>query len=177
MDMVYDLKERSYAVYVVLRMVENGKESKNKNVLVQLIFDNVKEEKPVPKITVEKDILTKYPDNCGDKLKVSQDLIIVGCSTNGATNIITRNEEKINLVVANGSKLSMSDFSISLIEHNTHIGKIYKQKLEKDNASWMKKYLGTSQTYVFISSSKETLAWQILSNPNRNKVNDRHLVI
>ena len=113
----------------------------------------------MPKITVEKDILAKYPDNCGDKLKVSQDLIIVGCSTNGATNIITRNEEKINLVVANGSKLPMSDFSISLIEHNTHIGKIYKQKLEKDNASWMKKYLGTSQTYVFISSSKETLAW------------------
>tara|TARA_B110000285_G_C14645966_1_gene389716 strand:+ start:148 stop:543 length:396 start_codon:yes stop_codon:yes gene_type:complete len=131
----------------------------------------------VPKITVEKEILAKYPDNCGDKLKVTQDLIIVGCSTNGATNIISRLDEKINLVASSGTKLPMSDYSISIIEHNTHMGKIYKQKLENDNASWMKKYLGTSQTYVFVSSSKETLAWQILSNPNRNKVNHRHLVI
>ena len=35
MDMVKDLlKEKSYAVYVVLRMVENGNEFKNKNMLV-----------------------------------------------------------------------------------------------------------------------------------------------
>jgi hypothetical protein len=96
----------------------------------------------VPTTTVHSFVFDKYPDNCGDKIKVSQELVIIGCSTNGATNIFKR-DEMTNLV-AKASKGKITDYKIAVIEHNTNINKIDAQKLENDATTWMKKYLGTT---------------------------------
>jgi len=123
-----------------------------------MVFDDIDEEVVVPKVTVWKEIFNQNPENCGDKMKVSQELIVVGCSKNGGTNIIKRNDKTI--LVTKKSKVSLLYYTITIIEHNTNLPKIKKQKLDNNDSKWMKKYLGTTQTYVFISiSSHETLAW------------------
>lgn len=122
MDMIYNLKAKSYDTYVVLN-------TGGKNVLIELVIqvDQLEEEKPELKTTAYKEIFDKYPDNCGDKIKVSQELIIVGCSSNGATNIFKR-DEMTNLV-AKSSKGLITNYKIAVIEHNTNLNKIGKQKL------------------------------------------------
>jgi hypothetical protein len=45
------------------------------------------EEKPEPSVLVYKTIFKNLTDNCGDKLKATQKLLIVICTTNGAVNI------------------------------------------------------------------------------------------
>jgi len=59
------------------------------NQLVEMSFIKLSltEEKPTPSILVYKSIFEKYPDNCGDKLKATQSLLIVTCTKNGAVNI------------------------------------------------------------------------------------------
>ena len=137
MDMIYNLKGKSYDTFVVLKSV-------GKNVLVELVIevDQLEEEKPEIITTAYKEIFDKYPDNCGDNIKVCQELIIVGCSTNGATNIFKR-DEMTNLV-AKSSKGTITNYKIAVIEHNTNLNKIGAQKLENDKTTWMKKYLGTT---------------------------------
>lgn len=36
-----------------------------------MVFENAHEDEPTPFVAVEKEILAKYPENCGDRIKVT----------------------------------------------------------------------------------------------------------
>jgi len=93
MDLIYDEQEDSYDVYVIVK-------AEGFNQLVEMSFAKValQEAKPEPSVLVYKSIFEKLPDNCGDKLKATQKLLIVVCTKNGAVNIFQRRADKLMLV-------------------------------------------------------------------------------
>lgn len=93
MDMVYDQQEESYDIYVIVK-------AEGFNQLVEMSFPKISlaEEKPEPSVLVYKTIFKNLTDNCGDKLKATQKLLIVICTTNGAVNIFQRAGNKMMLV-------------------------------------------------------------------------------
>ena len=59
---------------------------------------SLSEEKPEPAVLVYKSIFENINENCGDKLKATQKLLIVICTSNGAINIFQRKGDKVMLV-------------------------------------------------------------------------------
>ena len=84
-DMIFDEQELKYDIYVVVK-------AEGYNQLVEMSFIKVSlvEEKPQLSILVFKSLFEKIPDNCGDKIKATQTLLIIKCTKNGAVNIFQR---------------------------------------------------------------------------------------
>ena len=93
MDLIYDEQELKYDIYVIVK-------AEGYNQLVEMSFLKVSltEEKPEPSVLVYKSIFEKVPENCADKLKATQTLLIVVCTKNGAINIFQRRGDKLMLV-------------------------------------------------------------------------------
>lgn len=125
MDMVYDEEDQNYDVYVIVK-------AEGYNQLVEMSFAKISldDAKPEPAVLVYKSIFEKIPDNCGDKLKATQKLLIITCVKTGAINIFQRKGDKTMLVneVASGM---WSGEDIGIIEFNTNVKKSLSQKLRE----------------------------------------------
>ena len=74
----------------------------------------------------------------------------------------------------------MAELEISVIEFNSDINYSFQQLKDKPEQTWMYKYLGVSQTYVFVAHSggiARTIAWEILYSPYHKERDDQWLVI
>lgn len=69
---------------------------------------------------------------------------------------------------------------IAIIEQNTDLEWVEANKIENSSATWMKRYLGTTQTYVFVSQQgplPSAHGFEILTNSYREKEENQYLAI
>ena len=133
MDLIYDEQELKYDIYVIVK-------AEGYNQLVEMSFPKatLTEEKPEPSVLVYKSIFEKVPENCGDKLKATQALLIVVCTKNGAINIFQRRGDKLMLVNEQQTGIE-SGQDIGVIEFGTNLKKVLAQKLRSSQkeTAWM----------------------------------------
>ena len=115
--MIYYSEKNRYDVYVIVS-------AEGYHQLVELSFarSTLNEENPRPSILVFKTIFEQIPDNCGDKIKATQKLLVIVCTKNGALNIFRR-EDMLMLANEQVSDL-LTGQDIGVVELNTNLKKI-----------------------------------------------------
>lgn len=120
-DMIFDVRSKTYQTYVIMKEGDDAK--------IQLVEMNFEADLGKPTSLIYPNLFDLYDNNCGDKIRATQMLLIVVCTKTGAINIFRR-EDKVILVNESNYKFS-KDSDIAVIEHNIDIAKINSQKLYK----------------------------------------------